>query len=185
MQNQSFKDQIIDWSAIVLALSVAFTGIFWCCYYNNQNAKDLFSVFGIIVTIIGLIIALVQIARLRNEKDIIYTTNILAKINTIKELLIECITRLSGAEKVNVLLINKHIDNLYKVQKGVDYLRVENCKHINCDFLNDNILSIIEDLNKEIENKALKTFRMTLYNSRINKILQSIIDTEHNINTGI
>src|SRR5580700_4340710 len=128
--SSNYKDSLLDWSVIALSVSIVITGIFWCFFHDCQNAKDLFSIFGTTITIIGLWIGIDQIARLRKEKEIIQRTDIKSKLSYIKKDLKENQEFLIKLQSINENTINDYIIKLTKVQNDLSEIEAEHSVEI-------------------------------------------------------
>lgn len=179
MTSQNYKENLIDSAFIAVGISVLLTGIFWCFFSRCQDVKDLFSVFGILITIIGFYIALVQIAKLRKEEEIIQATFILAKFADIREFLLESLHNLNSNQNISKIIVGRTIDTLVRVQMKIFYIKSEDLKCMDCDNFNVNLNIIIDDLRKDSNNMtALQMFRKGFYNNKINNLLHTIADAE-------
>jgi len=175
------RSKLVDQLFLALAVCVILTGVFWSLFQTNQYIKDLFAVSGGFVTIVGFYIALEQLAQLRGEKEIISDTRVKDRLEDIKELLTDLQRQLSGT--ISVDIIKSCVHDLRTVQKKVMYIKLEECKFMDCDALNRDVKALVIDLNSEIAN--LKVFNSTLYEERIAFLLHTVMRTERQIMQSI
>ena len=116
MARLNTKDKFIDGLFLTIWVVVTITGVFWVFFKNNQDAKDILGIFGTIVTVIGFWIGLWQLAKLRDEKEIVQDTKVLEKIDDIKQCLTDVINTLS-INITNKQTINNCIVLLNSVQR--------------------------------------------------------------------
>ena len=184
MQSRISRNKFIDQIFISLAICDVCTGIFWCCFSANQNAKDLFSIIGGFITIIGFYIAIKQLAQLRNEKEIIHDTRVLDKLDDIKDNLSEIINNLS--ENIDSYIINNCIDNLKRVQKKVNEIKAEQCKYFDCSEFRNSLNSIIEDLrNSSKTEDNIKIFNSVLFIERTTALIDIVSEAKKDVTENI
>lgn len=189
---------------INLGVSLIIASLIWKLAFGkefnlaaHQLDIDFFNTLGVVFTIIGLGIALYQIAELRTEGQIkTDTTDEVNKDHFVKTarnkitLLIEGIrafqVKMNGDsydEKALLGYVNQFNDFLFTVVGLRDHqAQLKHVTILNCE----NCLTLIEaiqnELNKDVDTKSFINFRRSHYHARINDILKTLSQFESALN---
>jgi len=162
MANYKLKGNFIDGLFITIAVCVFSTGLFWAFFQNSHSIIELIGVFGTNVTIVGFLIGLWQLAKLRNDREVIQRTRIKSRLeyvikNKLKDIQ-EDFTTLNPDEEA----IKKYIDRLSKIRIDFYEIEAEHNNEINCNNCHDKINLIISNLDNILKSKNKQTALATL-----------------------
>ena len=177
MAKQKSRWIFIDQIFLTSAFCIFITGLFWCFFSANQNAKDIFGISGGFVTIVGFYLTLLQLAKLRDERDIVNDTRILEKLDDTKEYLFWVINRLSLDINRDVVL--NCIENLNRVQSKVMEISAQKCRYFDCIGFREHINDIIEDLRNSLNKEGgNKLFDSPIFIERLYALIETVVEAK-------
>lgn len=160
-------------------------------YYINI---DFFNTLGVVFTIIGLIIAIFQIAELRTQQEIRQQTIEQFKIHYFKT---DAIYNL-GFVKPKVQLLQQEINGEFQFSEAIIYSYIESLNSVNhilgninsqqqnigCDVIIEcgKLITLLEEIDGDLHNvatqKSFTSFPKQHFNSKIGELITSISDCE-------
>lgn len=175
------QKSLVLWALAALVVSILLTKFFWCAFCADTTAKESFGIFGVWITIFGFYIGIDQIAKLRDEKQIIHDTKISERLDDVNSYLDEVITSLSFG--INIYVIRDCIHILKKISHKITALKIEGCELLNCDDFNRTINEIVQELGIVIQNEELiKLFSSTVYEVRVNDLRSIVVNAKVQLN---
>jgi len=165
------RNALIEWIMWLLVFSVVFTGIFWCFFEDCTTQKEIYSIFGTTMGIGGLWIAIDQIARIRNEKEIIQITTVKTHLSEIKREL-EFIQSSINSEVIGQSSLRNWINTLTDIENKI--LGFNTQDKIPCDRCIQLVVTLLNELNDEIIQDNFVLFRRAYYSHTISHILNEV-----------